>query len=160
MTSVASGIPENRHALRSLHHVGITVGDLDRAVRFWEELLGRPAHYRGVSDRPYLGECVGYPGVAIDIALIELPGGGRLELLEYQLPGRTPHDAETKHPGNTHLCFTVDDADRAWAHAVSCGVTPRRPGGPIEVEAGPNRGARVAYLLACDGVSFEIYQPA
>lgn len=151
---------EFQPGVRSLHHVGITVGDLDQALHFWEEFLGRSARFRGVLDRPYLGESVGYPGVAIDIAFIDLPGGGSLELLEYQLPDRVAHDPETKHPGNSHICFAVDDVDATWEHAVRCGATPRRPAGPVEVESGPNRGAWFAYFRDSEGVSFEIYQPA
>ena len=48
-----------------LHHVGMSVADLDTALAFWEAFLGVRARWRTLLDRPYLGKHVGYPGVTI-----------------------------------------------------------------------------------------------
>jgi glyoxylase I family protein len=141
-----------------VHHVGATVADLDAASAFWEGLLERPARFRGLLSRPYLGESVGYPGVSIEIAIFDLPGGVALELLDYRLDGRATVPGETKHPGNVHLCLDVADADDVWRRAVELGARPQREAGPVEIDAGPNRGARVAYLRVHDGVSVEVFQ--
>ncbi len=143
-----------------IHHVGMSVASLDRSLAFWEALLGSRARWRGELDRPYLGRLVGYPGVHIDAALLALPGGAMLELLEYRLEGRRPNDEATANPGNVHLCLAVEDADSAWRRAVALGARPVEPRGPVEIDAGPNRGARVAYLRDPDGITFELYQPA
>ena len=74
-------------------------------------------------DRPYLGRIVGYPGVKIKAAFVDLPGGVVIELLDYQLDGRVPNTDVTANPGNVHLCLKVDDAAQAWNHAVACGAT-------------------------------------
>ncbi|HWV86603.1 MAG TPA: VOC family protein [Capillimicrobium sp.] len=145
--------------VRGVHHVGATVADMDAALAFWEPFLDRPARFRGVLSRPYLGQSVGHPGVAIDAAIVDLPGGGVLELLDYHLDGREQRDDDTKHPGNVHLCLDVADAAAAFDRAVSLGARPVNPGGPVEVDSGPNRGARVAYLRVHDGVSVELFQP-
>ena len=71
-----------------VHHVGLTVASLDRALEFWEAFLGVERLWRMMLDRPYLGRHVGYPGVKIDAAFVPLPGGAILELLEYQLDGQ------------------------------------------------------------------------
>lgn len=144
---------------RGVHHVGASVAALDRALAFWEPFLGVEARFRGVLSRPYLGESVGHPGVAIDAAIVDLPGGGVLELLDYRLDGRDPVPDDTKNPGNVHLCLTVDDAARAWTRAVQLGARPVRAGGPVDVDAGPNEGARVAYLRIHDGITLELFQP-
>lgn len=145
--------------LEGMHHVGCSVADLERSVAFWERLLGVEARFRGRLDRPYLGQSVGYPGVAIEAAMIDLPGGGMLELLDYEVP-KSVNPAERANPGNVHLCLRVSDADAAWRAAVDAGARPTRAEGPVQVDAGPNRGARVAYFHDPDGISFEIYQPA
>lgn len=144
--------------ISGVHHVGVTVADLDAAIAFWERLLERPTRFRGVLERPYLGESVGYPGVSIEAAFFDLPGGVALELLDYRLEGREPTPDETKHPGNVHLCLDVTDADDVWHRAVELGARPVRAAGPVEVDAGPNRGARVAYLRVHDGISVEVFQ--
>ena len=145
--------------LDGLHHVGFSVADLERSVAFWERLLGVDARFRGRLDRPYLGQSVGYPGVAIEAALIDLPGGGLLELLDYQ-SAKSPNPDARANPGNVHVCLRVSDADAAWRDAVEAGARPSRAEGPVEIDSGPNRGARVAYFHDPDGISFEIYQPA
>lgn len=145
---------------RGIHHVGATVADLDASLAFWERLIGRPARFRAMLDRPYIGGHVGHPGVRIEVAFLDLPGGGVLELLDYQLEGRPAQGSDTANPGNVHLCLAVDDCRAAFAHAVACGARPVRPEGPVEIDGGPNRGARAAYLRVPDGITLELFQPA
>jgi len=144
----------------AVHHIGVSVGFLDEALRFWEPFLGRAATWRTILNRPYLAEIIGIPGVRIDGAFIDLPGGVILELLEYQNAERQPHSPATANPGNVHICLAVENADAAWRRAIECGATPVRPEGPVEVDDGPNKGARVAYLRIHDGVTLEVYQGA
>jgi catechol 2,3-dioxygenase-like lactoylglutathione lyase family enzyme len=144
--------------VRGVHHVGCSVADVDAALAFWEPFLGVTARFRGRLSRPYLGESVGHPGVEIEAALLDLPGGGLLELLDYRLDGREQTPDDTKHPGNVHLCLGVDDAGAAWSRAVALGARPVRAAGPVEIDAGPNAGARAAYLRVHDGISLELFQ--
>ena len=146
-------------AIAGLHHVGMSVESLDAALGFWEPFLGRPARWRTTLDRPYLGRHVGYPGVSIDAAFLDLPGGGVLELLEYQVADRTTLPQATANPGNVHLCLLVDDAHAVWDDAVRCGATPVVPEGPVSVDGGPNQGARASYLRIHDGITLELFQP-
>jgi catechol 2,3-dioxygenase-like lactoylglutathione lyase family enzyme len=141
-----------------VHHVGMSVADLDVALAFWEGFLGVEARWRTVLDRPYLGEHVGYPGVRIDAAFVDLPGGIVLELLAYRVEGKTANPEATANPGNVHLCLAVADARGAWERAVAAGARPLVPDGPVDVDGGPNRGARAAYLRIHDGISLELFQ--
>lgn len=143
-----------------VHHVGMSVASLDEALAFWEPFLGVDARWRTVLDRPYLGRHVGYPGVNIEAAFLDLPGGGTLELLDYAVADRQQVPSATANPGNVHVCLQVADAGAAWERAVACGAEPLVPEGPIEVDGGPNRGARAAYLRIHDGVTIELFQPA
>jgi catechol 2,3-dioxygenase-like lactoylglutathione lyase family enzyme len=142
-----------------VHHVGFAVASLDRALAFWEAFLGVERLWRTVLDRPYLGKHVGYPGVKIDAAFVPLPGGAILELLEYQLPDRTPNPEATANPGNAHICLAVANAQSAWERAVALGARPVAPEGPVDVDGGPNKGARAAYLRIHDGITLEMIQP-
>ena len=140
-----------------LHHVGVTVASLDDALDFWERFLGKPPRWKTVLDRPYLGRITGYPGVTIKAAFVDLPGGVVIELLDYQVEGRVPNTDVTANPGNVHLCLKVDDAAKSWSHAVACGARPLTEG-PVDIDGGPNIGARAAYLRAHDGVTIELFQ--
>jgi len=140
------------------HHVGMSVADIDAALGFWEGLLGRPARWRTVLDKPYLGRHVGYPGIVIDAAFVDLPGGGVIELLQYRTEDKHPAPEATANPGNVHLCLAVDDCVVAWQRAVALGARPIVPDGPVAVTHGPNSGARVAYLRIHDGITLELFQ--
>jgi catechol 2,3-dioxygenase-like lactoylglutathione lyase family enzyme len=138
----------------------MSVADLDEALAFWHAFLGVEPRWRALLDRPYLGRHVGYRGVRIDAAFVDLPGGQVLELLDYELPEKTANADGTANPGNVHLCLAVDDARVAWDCAVFAGARPLVPEGPVEVDGGPNRGARAAYLRIHDGITLELFQPA
>lgn len=142
----------------NVHHVGMSVADLDEALAFWRAFLGVEPRWRTVLDRPYLGRHVGYPGVRIDAAFVDLPGGIVLELLDYDVRDKATNADATANPGNVHLCLAVDDARAAWDRAVAAGARPLVPEGPVEVDAGPNEGARAAYLRIHDGISLELFQ--
>jgi catechol 2,3-dioxygenase-like lactoylglutathione lyase family enzyme len=142
-----------------VHHVGMSVADLDAALSFWESFLGVAARWRTVLDRPYLGRHVGYPGIAIRAAFVDLPGGNTLELLDYQTPGKVQNAEATANPGNVHLCLAVSDADGVWRHAVACGARAIVPEGPVSIDGGPNKGAKAAYLRIHDGITLELFQP-
>lgn len=142
-----------------VHHVGMSVSNLQRALNFWEAFLGVKARWRTTLNRPYLGRLVGFPGVRIDAAFVDLPGGIVLELLDYRIEDRAPNPEATRNPGNVHLCLAVDDAHSAWERAVALGARPIAPEGPVDVNAGPNAGARAAYLRVHDGITLELFQP-
>jgi catechol 2,3-dioxygenase-like lactoylglutathione lyase family enzyme len=148
------------HTATRVHHVGMSVASIERALAFWEGFLGVKARWRTVLDRAYLGRHVGYPGVKIDAAFVDLPGGGILELLDYKVEGRQQGSEATANPGNVHLCLAVDDAQSAWTRAVALGARPVVPAGPVDVDGGPNKGARVAYLRVHDGITLELIQSA
>jgi catechol 2,3-dioxygenase-like lactoylglutathione lyase family enzyme len=137
----------------------MSVADLDEALAFWRAFLGVEPRWRTVLDRPYLARHVGYPAVKIDAAFVDLPGGSVLELLDYDVPNKTQNPPGTANAGNVHLCLRVGDARAAWEQAVAAGATPLVPNGPVEVDGGPNEGARAAYLRIHDGITLELFQP-
>lgn len=141
-----------------IHHVGVTVADLDRAIAFWEALLRTPACERRRLEGPQLGVLVGYAGVRIDSCWFDLPGGVLLELLEYLDRDEPPYEPGTAHPGNVHVCLRVADMAAAHPHAVDCGAHPVSDE-PIEIAQGPRAGTRVAYVRDPDGVTIELFQP-
>jgi catechol 2,3-dioxygenase-like lactoylglutathione lyase family enzyme len=147
-------------ALTGVHHIGITVTSIERALAFWEKFLGRPARWTTILDRPYLSRVVGYSDLSIKAAFVDLPGGGVIELLDYhQVKNRTPNADATANPGNVHLCLAVSDARTVWTHAIACGARSVSSEGPVDIDGGPNKGAKAGYLRIHDGVTLELFQP-
>src|SRR5579863_8989784 len=117
-----------------VHHVGMSVASLDRALAFWEPFLGVKARWRTLLERPYLGKHVGYPGVKIDAAFIDLPGGNILELLDYKVEGKSQGSDATANPGNVHICINVENTASARERAIALGARPVVREGPVEVD--------------------------
>jgi catechol 2,3-dioxygenase-like lactoylglutathione lyase family enzyme len=144
--------------VRAVRHVGITVSDFDRAVRFWTDLLGAPPRARTVLERPYVQRLVQLPGVRIDAAFFDL-ADTTLEVLEFHGPDRRPQAEDVFNPGHAHVCLVVDDIRESLAHAVRCGARALDPEGPVAIDAGPNAGAVAAYLrVPPDWHSVELYE--
>lgn len=138
------------------HHIGVTVANVEGA-----RILGKPGRWSTVLDRLYLGRIVGYPGVSINAAFVDLLDGAVFELLDYHQVGKRVANPEaTANPGNLHFCLRVEDATATWAHAISCGAGLASSEGPIDIDGGSNEGARVAYLRIHGGATLEILQPA
>src|SRR3954466_9159044 len=111
--------------MKGLHHVGITVKDLDASIPFSHAVLGldfinEPSPW---FDDPGLGPAVGVPGAALRQASLAL-GDTTLELLEYRAP-----DSETDRPllsnniGASHVAFVVDDINATKADLEAKGIT-------------------------------------
>lgn len=139
-------------------HVGVSVGDLDSSIAFWERLLGATARDRRLLEGPGLGKLVGYDGVRIDSCWFDLPGGVQLELLDYLDRPEGTYDPGTAHAGNVHVCLLVADMDSAHAHALACGARAVSAE-PVVVAAGPRAGTRIAYVRTPDGNTLELFQP-
>ena len=144
-------------AMARVHHVGITVGDVDRSLAFWKEFLGIEPRFHQVIDAPYLSKITGDKEIALDACWIDLPGGVILEILNYLTNEKVPNEDTTANPGNVHICIETTDAQTLFDRAVSCGARPIGTG-PIDISEGPNAGARGCYVRDPDGITLEFLQ--
>jgi catechol 2,3-dioxygenase-like lactoylglutathione lyase family enzyme len=137
-------------------HVGITVQDLERSVRFYED-LGFEVFGRWTRSEPYLQTLVGYPEVELDIVEMTIPGSPvRLELLEYRNVDGAAIDPANGNPGTAHFCLIVDDIDERCARMAARGagfVSPVQTS-----NAGPIKGGKVVYMIDPDEVRVELVQ--
>lgn len=116
---------------RSFSHCGITVSNFNRAVKFYWEVFGCPLV--GVADTP--SERVrtffqvpaspstpnGASTPACKIGWIRVPGGGVLEIFEFQ-PQQPPIPVPWNRVGLTHISFNVRNLQRWYDYLVSRGV--------------------------------------
>ena len=93
---------------RSWSHVGVTVSDFNKAVRFYWEVFGAPLV--GVADAPeervrgFFG--VDVPGATCKIGWIRLRGGGVIEIFHFT-PALPPMEVRWSRVGLTHICLNV-----------------------------------------------------
>jgi glyoxylase I family protein len=108
---------------RSFSHVGITVSDFNKAVRFYWDVFGCPLV--GVADTPpdrvrsFFG--VNAPAPQCKIGWVRVPGGAILEIFEFQ-PQQPGVPIPWNQVGLTHFSFNVRNTRKWYDYLVSKGV--------------------------------------
>jgi catechol 2,3-dioxygenase-like lactoylglutathione lyase family enzyme len=99
-----------------MDHVGIVVDDLAAATAFFLE-LGLKLDGEASVEGDWVDRVIGLEGARSDIAMLETPDGGRIELTEFKAPPGPDGDrlAPANTPGLRHLAFEVDDIDATLA---------------------------------------------
>jgi catechol 2,3-dioxygenase-like lactoylglutathione lyase family enzyme len=117
--------------VRSFSHVGITVSDFNRAVKFYWEVFGCPLV--GVADTPTervrsffqvpaeSSTSLGAGAPACKIGWIRVPGGGVLEIFEFQ-PQQPSIPVPWNRVGLTHISFNVRNLQGWYDYLVGKGV--------------------------------------
>ena len=147
-------------SLTDLHHVGLTVRDIEASIRFYRDRLGMTMvgrRERVTSD--YIAQQTGYAGVEMSVASFRpTPDSVQsLEVVQYLTQSGDPSDQSTNRPGNSHICFLVDDFMSCYADLKAKGV--RFKSDPVRITAGPNEGGLVVYFLDPDDHPLEMFQP-
>jgi len=138
-------------------HAGITVRDMNASVRYYCEGLGLEEAFDKTLDGSYLREVLNLPLKALRAVYLNIPGGGFVELLEYQGLERLPAAARPCDYGAGHLCFYVEGIDEIVDRLHSMGYHARSAS-PVDITSGPNAGARSIYGLDPDGYPVELFQ--
>jgi catechol 2,3-dioxygenase-like lactoylglutathione lyase family enzyme len=131
-----------------LHHVGLTVSDLEKSIDFYCAVLGCVVRERSRSEGPDVEALTGVAGARILTADLELESGAILELIQYLTP-RGETLAQHRHqPGHTHAGFLVDDVDAAYDRLTAHGSTPSSR--PVVINEPGSAWDGVRALYACD----------
>jgi lactoylglutathione lyase len=127
---------------KRIAHVGIIVGKLEPAMKFYGEILGFQEIWRGSKE-----------GKVLDWVNMKVPDGN--DYLEFMLYDKTPDLGRlgTMH----HICLEVPDMDKALADLE------QRPARkiqtrPMEIRTGTNR-KRQLNLFDPDGTRSELMEP-
>lgn len=146
--------------MKGLHHVGITVKDLDASIRFYHDVLGlefsnEPSPW---FDAPELGVAVGVPGAGLRQVSLLL-GDTTLELLEYKSPpSETAEPLSSNNLGASHIAFLVDDIHAKKAELELNGIEFYSD--VNVVDEGVLAGWRWVYFQDPDGYPLELVEVA
>ena len=119
-----------------LHHVGISVPDLDEAIAFYTEAFGlRLVQRARWSESEVADAVVDMEGSAARLAVL-WAGNAAIELFEYSSPTPSPQapDRPVADHGINHLCFQVTDIHGEYERLRRLGM--RFHAAPVEVEDG------------------------
>jgi catechol 2,3-dioxygenase-like lactoylglutathione lyase family enzyme len=145
---------------RGVQHIGLTVPDMDDAVRFFVEQLGCELLFE---EGPFAfdgsraaAHAVPASTMLNKLTMLRCADGALLELFEYRHPGQRAAAAANIDNGGHHVAFQVDDIDAAVerlraAGVQVCGNVNRSTGGPFE-------GIAWVYFLAPWGLQLEFVQ--
>jgi len=149
-------------------HVGLTVPDLEAAVRFYCEVFGATEVTRlgpfdarelpATDGRDWCEAHINVAGARFNFVMLQLGPGMMLELFQYDLP----LDRRTDLPrncdlGGHHLALKVENLDKAVDYLrQQPGV--RVMSGPIVVTDGLWAGMRVIYFLDPWGNQLELVE--
>jgi catechol 2,3-dioxygenase-like lactoylglutathione lyase family enzyme len=142
----------------AIHHTGLTVSSLDRALAFYRDALGLEVVMEQEKAGGYLAEITGYPTAHVRMAHLATPAGQRLELFEYLAPRGRQSPGEPRDVGITHVCLVVADVHDAYRRLVAAGAEPFSE--PVPIDTGANAGAFGLYVRDPDGIVLELFQPA
>lgn len=138
----------------AIEHVGFTVGNMERSLRFYRDLLGMKVFNDRVEDRVDYAETItGVPGARFRIVHLELHGS-HLELLEYLSPEGQRVPPRPCDVGSGHLCFLVKDIWAVYKRLSDAGV--RFASEPVPKQAGPYPKGWGVYLFDPDGIPLEM----
>jgi catechol 2,3-dioxygenase-like lactoylglutathione lyase family enzyme len=144
-----------------IHHAGIVVSDLDRAIDFYTGVLGLElmAELTPPNSGPWLERVLNLPGARLHGGAMLRAGASAIELHEFEAPdwdGPTPVPAHAI--GAQHVAFWSTDLAAEKAAIEARGGTFMTD--IHVVDTGPFAGLRTAFLQDPDGIRIEFVEVA
>jgi len=144
-------------AFGDVHHVGITVRDLEESLQWYERVFGVQREFVAEGSGPDLSRAVGVPDAQLRFAFLRF-GSCVVELLCYANDRQETFDRSNADVGSAHVCIDVPDLQQAYEDLRAKGVQFLAP--PLPIDDGPLAGCAFAYLKDPDGVTLELFQSA
>jgi catechol 2,3-dioxygenase-like lactoylglutathione lyase family enzyme len=150
--------------VQAVHHIGISVPDIDKARHFYIGLLGAveevpPMEWQG---NPWIDEVVGLKDSAARQFMCRL-GNTHLEVFEYSKPRSAPQDPDkgVHNFGYTHIALQVDDVQAVYERVLAAGLqahtAPSLSGITVNSD-GSKQGFAATYCRDYFGNVFEIME--
>ena len=137
-------------------HVGISVIDLEKSVRFYTDVMQMDLDYRTKNKGEIISRIVGVENADFDVAVVR-KGSLRIELLDYkseEKKKRKNYPAQDQ-PGLVHISFLVDDVNKEYERIKAMGFEFNSPP-MVAREDGP----KIAYFKGVDNVVIELFEKA
>jgi catechol 2,3-dioxygenase-like lactoylglutathione lyase family enzyme len=143
--------------IKGLEHVGISVANLERSMKFYRDLLGMEVvvavePFKSESYGGNYGKILGLTGASGRVAVVR-KGNMQFELFEFQSPA--PKRGDPQRPvcnhGITHFCIEVSNIEDVYGKLAAAGVPFHCP--PLDFGT-----AKATYGRDPDGNVFELLE--
>ncbi len=123
--------------IRGIHHIAISVADLEKTLNFYRDILGFEVVMEGgwgVGTNS-ADQITGLKDTAARMVMLRKKDV-HIELFEYQSPSPKPWDSNRRicDHGYTHICLEVTDIDSEYARLKESGMSFHAP--PPEAVSG------------------------
>lgn len=140
-----------------MHHLRITVADLDESLTFYDMLGFKVLQRAELKDGRFVGEQGGVEG---EFARLRLPDEPfEVRLIQWKSPaGHGRHYAEPYHAGIFRAAMGVDDTRASYDHLTSIGATFDRPPMEVELSGTPVPDMWITFISDPNGIPYEFVQ--
>jgi glyoxylase I family protein len=139
-------------------HTGITVSNLERSLAFWRDVLGFEFSHSTHQKGKMAEQITGVKGAELKLAVVKLPTGHKIELLEYLAPADRKRDNDLRpcDVGHVHVALAVENLGALLQQIAASGW--KAAGKPQSLTSGPNAGKCVIYVRDPDGTTIELME--
>lgn len=137
-----------------LRHIGIVVRDLEKSVKFYQDIFDLKIDKQIIEDGKYVEDLVGIKNASIHWAKLKAKDGTIIELLEYK---NNPNKEKDNHMANrlgcSHIAVSVEDIESIYTklqkYNCKCNSKPL---------FSPDGKVKVMYCHDIDGSILEIVE--
>ncbi len=150
--------------IQGVHHIGVSVPNLEKARAFYIDLLGGVEEVAPLqwADNPFIDAVVGLKDSAARQFFCRL-GNTHIEVFEYSNPRSADQDPDkgVHNFGYTHFALQVDDIQAVYQRLLDAGIrihTPPSMDGITIAADGSKHGYAATYCRDYFGNAFEIME--
>ena len=153
---------EHLPTARNVHHVSVTVSDLDTVTKFFQETIGCELLYEkgpfGDPDGDSMTRRLGvHPDAEARLAMLRCGPTMNLELFEWEAPDQESEPPKNSDVGAMHIGLQVDDIEAA-TEALESDEDVEIMDGPQTNTDGPTAGLRYIFCRTPWGFQLELLE--
>lgn len=113
--------------VKSLFHPVVATGELDDALAFYRDLLGLQVTFRDDHDPAAIAALFGYDDPVVHAAVVAMPDGSEIELVEFERPRGVAVRRAAGDPGLMAINLLVTDVEAIVDRLTAAGWPPTSP---------------------------------
>lgn len=140
--------------MKAVRHVGITVKDLKKALKFYNHLLGLKLVKKMDESGAFISRISGLRNIKVTTVKLAADDNSLVELLlYYSHPAKKLGKSKIYDVGISHFAFTVEDVDKTYKRLLRAGVRFNSP-----PQVSPDGYAKVGFCRDFEGNLIELVQ--